>query len=138
MERTYHKSYSRILGRDMELLIFGHAGVPVIFFPTRSARFYDFENWKIIDALRPKIEAGLLQIYCVDSIDCESFYSQADPPLRILRHIKYEKYIIKELIPFCGEELKVLGVHPDGSMDLMCGGDEWTWPKEWIAGRAKS
>ena len=100
MERTYHKSYSRILDRDMELLIFGHAGVPVIFFPTRSARFYDFENWKIIDALRPKIEAGLLQIYCVDSIDCESFYSQADPPLRILRHIKYEKYIIKELIPF--------------------------------------
>ncbi|MBC7660968.1 MAG: hypothetical protein H7249_14825 [Chitinophagaceae bacterium] len=44
---------------------------------------------------------------------------------------------IKELIPFCGEELKVLAVNEDGSMDLACGGDEWTWPKEWIAGKAR-
>ena len=100
MERVYHKWYSPILERDMELLVFGNAGTPVLFFPTRSARFYDFENWKIIDALRPKIEAGQLQIYCVDSIDCESFYSQIAPPLRILRHIQYEEYILKEIIPF--------------------------------------
>ena len=100
MERVYHKWYSPVLERDMELLVFGHAGTPVLFFPTRSARFYDFENWKVIDALRPKIEAGLLQIYCVDSIDYESFYSQAAPPLRILRHIEYEKYILQEVIPF--------------------------------------
>lgn len=99
MERVYHKWYSTVLKRDMELLVFGNAGVPVLFFPTRSARFYDFENWKIIDALRPKIEAGLLQIYCVDSIDCESFYSQSPPAARILRHMEYEKYILDEIIP---------------------------------------
>ncbi|WP_229253849.1 alpha/beta fold hydrolase [Dyadobacter sp. NIV53] len=50
--------------------------------------------------MRPKIEAGELRIYCVDSIDCESFYSQAPPPQRILRHIQYEDYILKEVIPF--------------------------------------
>jgi len=44
---------------------------------------------------------------------------------------------IKELIPFCGDELKVLAVHEDGSMDLACGGDEWTWPKEWISGKSR-
>ncbi|RYZ54827.1 MAG: hypothetical protein EOP07_15295 [Proteobacteria bacterium] len=44
---------------------------------------------------------------------------------------------IKELIPFCGEELKVLAVNEDGSMDLACGADEWTWPREWIAGKSR-
>ena len=44
---------------------------------------------------------------------------------------------IKELIPFCGEELKVLAVSEDGSMELACGGDEWVWPREWIAGKSR-
>ncbi|MBC7530602.1 MAG: hypothetical protein H7318_03425 [Oligoflexus sp.] len=44
---------------------------------------------------------------------------------------------IKELIPFCGEELKVLAVTEDGSMELACGGDEWVWPREWIAGKSR-
>ncbi len=44
---------------------------------------------------------------------------------------------IKELIPFCGEELRVLAVHDDGAMDLACGADEWTWPREWISGKSR-
>ena len=34
MNREYHKWYSPRLGRDMELLVFGHAGLPVLVFPT--------------------------------------------------------------------------------------------------------
>lgn len=100
MERAYHKWFSPTLERDMELLVFGKTGIPVIFFPTRSAHFYDFENWKIINALQDKIDAGQIQVYCVDSVDQESFYSKAEPSLRILRHMQYEKYILDELIPF--------------------------------------
>ncbi|WP_229253850.1 hypothetical protein [Dyadobacter sp. NIV53] len=33
MERVYHKWYSPVLERDMELLVFGHSGIPVLFFP---------------------------------------------------------------------------------------------------------
>jgi esterase/lipase superfamily enzyme len=84
----------------MELLVFGNSGVPVVFFPTRTARFYDYENWKIIEALRGKIEKGLLQVYCVDSIDAESFYSaHSHPGQRISRHIQFEQYIINEVLP---------------------------------------
>ena len=70
----------------MELLIFGHAGDPVLFFPTRTARFYDYEDWKVIDAVHTKIEAGKIQIFCLDSVDKESFYAKhlhpadTDPP----------------------------------------------------------
>src|SRR5579863_5423674 len=85
MNREYHKWFSPSLQRDMELLIFGHAGDPILFFPTRTARFYDYEDWQVIDALRRKIETGLIQIYCLDSVDKESFYArQLDPADRIL------------------------------------------------------
>ncbi|UAY52723.1 esterase family protein [Ferruginibacter albus] len=100
MKRQYLKWYSPSLGRDMELLLFGHAGPPVIFFPTRTARFYDYENWKIIEALKSKIESGLLQVVCVDSTDAESFYSDAHPSYKIKRYLDYESYILYEVLPF--------------------------------------
>jgi esterase/lipase superfamily enzyme len=100
MTREYHKSYSTALQRDMELLVFGNAGRPVLMFPTRMARFYDYENWGIIAALGDRINNGELQIFCVDSIDSESFYNHAISPAdRIKRHIQYEQYILTEVIP---------------------------------------
>jgi len=100
MNREYHKWFSPSLGRDMELLIFGEAGDPVIFFPTRTAHFYDYEDWQVIDAMRKKIEARQIQVYCLDSIDKESFYARDIlPSHRILRHLQYEQYILREVIP---------------------------------------
>lgn len=99
MTREYHKWFSPLLQRDMELLAFGHAGNPVLFFPTRTARFYDYEDWKVIDAIRPKIEAGLIQVYCLDSIDKESFYApDVTPAERIQRHLVYEQYVLREVM----------------------------------------
>ncbi len=84
----------------MEILVFGREGLPVIFFPTRSAHFYDLENWRVVDAMSPQINAGSIQVYCVDSVDGESFYSDAAPKQRIIRHMQYEKYILDEVVPF--------------------------------------
>ena len=33
MNREYHKGYSSELHRDIELLVFGHAGSPLLVFP---------------------------------------------------------------------------------------------------------
>lgn len=100
MNREYHKWYSPRLQRDMELLVFGHAGRAVLFFPTRMARFYDYENWGIVDSLSDKIERGELQLFCLDSIDNESFYnSNVHPSVRIARHLQYEQYLLNEVLP---------------------------------------
>ena len=83
----------------MELLTFGHSGRAVLFFPTRMARFYDYENWRIIDTMRDRINNGELQIFCVDSMDAESFYNQnIHPSTRIIRHLQYEQYIVNEVL----------------------------------------
>ena len=101
LQREYQKWYSPHLQRDMELLVFGHSGKPILFFPTRTARFYDYEDWKVIDAFAPKIATGQLQIICVDSADKDSFYNKAIlPSERIKRHELFERYILTEVIPF--------------------------------------
>lgn len=85
----------------MELLLFGRSGARVIVFPTRVGRFYDYENWGIIEALKDKIEKGWLQFFCIDSVDAESFYCDWCPPRdRIIRHNQFENYILNEVIPF--------------------------------------
>lgn len=101
MKREYHRWWSPNLERDMELLVFGHAGAKVLVFPTRYARFYEYENMRMHDQIRHKIAAGHLQLFCVDSIDHESLYNhQVEPYWRIQRHIQYEEYLLNEVYPF--------------------------------------
>jgi esterase/lipase superfamily enzyme len=104
VRREYHRRFSPVLRRDMELLVFGHAGARTIVFPTRSGRFYDYENWRLVESLRPTIESGNLQLFCVDSIDSESLYCQQCPTAsRLARHEKFERYILDEVLPFSRE-----------------------------------
>jgi esterase/lipase superfamily enzyme len=101
VNREYHKQYFSPLGRAMELLVFGHAGLPVVVFPTSGGRFYEFEDRGMSAALADKIDTGQLQIFCVDSVDMESWYNrQAPPRWRIARHLQYEAYLLTEVVPF--------------------------------------
>jgi esterase/lipase superfamily enzyme len=101
MNREYHKWTSPQLGREMELLVFGHAGQPALVFPTSMGRFWDYEERQMIAALAPALEAGRLQAFCVDSVDAESWYNKgAHPAQRALRHNQYEAYLLAEVIPF--------------------------------------
>lgn len=100
MNREYHQWYSHRLNRDMELLIFGHAGTKVLVFPTRCGRFFEYEAMGLVGALSHKIHHGHLQLYCVDSIDEESFYCfWRRPQDRIHRHLQYEAYLLNEVLP---------------------------------------
>ena len=104
MVREYYKGYSSSLGREMEVIIFGHAGLPVVVFPTSGGRFYEFEDRGMVAALAGKIDLGQLQLICVDSVDMESWYNRAATPRwRIARHARYEEYILQEVLPLIRE-----------------------------------
>ena len=101
MKREYHKWFSGELGREMEMLAFGHDGVPVIVFPTSQGRFYEFEDRGMVGAIADKIEGGRVQLFCVDSVDGESWYNRGVPPRwRIARQVQYENYVLREVVPF--------------------------------------
>ncbi len=100
MRRDYHKWYSQRLQRDMELLVHGHAGARMIVFPTSQGRFFEYEDRGMVANLGDAIERGELQLFCVDSVDAESFYNwRAHPAVRIQRHVQYEEYILNEVLP---------------------------------------
>jgi esterase/lipase superfamily enzyme len=101
MNREYREWFSRELNRDMEMLVFGQGGTPILVFPTSMGRFFDYEDRGMIAAISQKYESGELQAFCVDSVDAESWYSKRiHPRERVLRHIQYERYILKEALPF--------------------------------------
>ena len=100
MNREYHRWYSGRLGREMELLVFGHAGLPVLAFPTSCGRFFELEDRGLIGAVAGRIDTGQLQFFCVDSVDAESWYNRQVPPRwRIARHMQYEQYLLQEVVP---------------------------------------
>ena len=99
MHHEYHVDQSPALGRPMERLVFGHDGLPVIVFPTSCGRFFEFEDQGMVAALESKINRGQLQLYCVDSVDSESWYAQVEGSWKIARHLQYERYIMDELLP---------------------------------------
>ena len=95
----YRKEYSPALGRDMEFKIYGLKGKPVLVFPTFAGRFFQYEDFGMIDLWRPYIDAKRVQLFCVDSIDEESFASSADVHSRAERQEAYFRYIRNEFIP---------------------------------------
>lgn len=100
MNREYHRWYSPSLERDMELLVFGHAGARVLAFPTSQGRFFQWEDTGMIGALGEHLEKGWLQIYCVDSVDSESWYAKHIPPsARGWRQTQYNRYLVNEVLP---------------------------------------
>jgi len=100
LQRDYIKEYSPSLGREMEILHFGHAGRPLLVFPTSMGRFYQWEDFGLVGGLSDFIQSGSIQLVCVDSIDGESWYAKDRPPAdRVRRHLQYEAYIVNEVLP---------------------------------------
>lgn len=118
MRISYHKEYSQHLHRDMEYKVYGHAGKPMLVFPTSLGRFYQYEDSGMIQTLAEFIEAGKLQLWACDSIDEETFFSSHwNHEDKVNRHEQYDKYITQELIPGilhsskennCGSDQKIL------------------------------
>lgn len=100
MEIRYFKHYSRNLDRDMEFKVYGHAGRPVLFIPCEGGRFYDYEDFGMIDHWAQWIEEGRCCIYTMDSIDHETYLSKDDPGHRSWRHEEWYNYIVEELVPY--------------------------------------
>jgi len=100
MHRQHRSWWSPALERDMEMLVFGERGTPVLVFPTSMGRFYQWEDFGLVAHMAPRIDGGWLQLWCVDSVDGESFYAkQRSPQDRAERHLAYERYLLEEAIP---------------------------------------
>ena len=100
MDIEYKREYSRCLKRDMEYKVYGKEGLPCIFFPCQNGRFYDFENFGILDILWNYIMDGKIQVFTPDCIDIESWSNdQALPRQRMEQQERWYHYITEEFVP---------------------------------------
>ncbi|MFP2929858.1 esterase family protein [Pyxidicoccus sp. 3LG] len=100
MNREYHRWYSERLHRDMEVLLFGHSGEPVMLLPTSRGRFYQAEDFGLIGAIADRIQSGRYIVVCPDSVDDESWFNKSiHPHDRVVRHQQWEDYLLHEVVP---------------------------------------
>jgi esterase/lipase superfamily enzyme len=101
VRREFVRWHSPALGRDMEILVFGHAGARMVAFPTSQGRFFEWEDRGMVDALGEHLSRGWLQLFCVDSVDAESWYAEHKwPGDRAWRNLQYEDYVLGEVLPY--------------------------------------
>ena len=73
MNVEYRKWWSPNLSHDMELKVYGHAGKPFIVFPCQGGRFYEYEDFGMVEAISGFIGAGRIKLFTVDSVDDQSW-----------------------------------------------------------------
>ncbi len=104
MNIEYHQWWSPNLGQNMDMKVYGHYGKPVLVFPAQGGRFFEYEDFKMIEAIAGFIDAGKVKVFTVDSIDNQSWANwNAHPADRARRHEDYDRYIVHEVAPFINE-----------------------------------
>ena len=85
--------------------VYGHAGKPVIVFPSSGGNQNEYGNFGMIDACRSFIERGLIKFYTPDSYDSESWLAKYKSGHDMAQaHNAYDRYIINELVPLIRHE----------------------------------
>ena len=64
----------------MEYKIYGNGKSTMLVFPSQNGRFFDYENFHMIDVLSPWIENGSIRVVCCDSIDAETWSDRGGNP----------------------------------------------------------
>ncbi|HEX8707607.1 MAG TPA: alpha/beta hydrolase-fold protein [Pyrinomonadaceae bacterium] len=107
MERRETTWYSQNLGMEMPLVAYGHAGYPLLMFPTAAADYLEYERFQLIDAIRPLIEAGKVRAFSINSVNRYSLLNeQAPPPLKAELLARYDKYVTDEVLPLIRQETR--------------------------------
>lgn len=107
MNRQERRWFSGNLGHDMDLVTYGHAGLPLICFPSQNGRVRDWEGFGMVDCVADLIDAGKLYMIAVDGVDWQSWTNkQAPVEQRARRHNDYYRYITDEVVRFTRGETR--------------------------------
>lgn len=105
MERKLTAWHSPALNKNMPVAVYGFYGFALLLIPTAAADYLEYERFQLIDSLRPQIDAGVVKVFSIDSINNESWMNQAvEPRQKAIRHQQWNQYVFEEVIPFIRKE----------------------------------
>ena len=98
----------------MPLVAYGHAGYPLLMFPTAAADYLEYERFYLVDAIKEFIDNGLIRAYSINSVNRYSLLNQQEshPGWKVEMLSRYDRYITDEVLPLirneCGDDVKPL------------------------------
>lgn len=109
MRRATTSWYSQNLQMEMPIVAYGHAGRPLLMFPTAAADYLEYERFQLIDSIRPFIDAGAIRAYSINSVNRHSLLNKgAHPAYKVEMLTRYDRYVTDEVLPLirneCGGE----------------------------------
>ena len=111
MHREHHRWYSHRVGRDMDVMVYGHYGSPLLVFPTSGGDHGEYEGQSMIGALAHHIENGRVKVFAVDSVNNEGWLnSHAHPRHRSWLQVQYDDYVAREVAPFIHTHCRTPGL----------------------------
>src|SRR5215204_951052 len=105
MRRDTTSWYSHNLNMDMPLVAYGHAGYPLLMFPTAAADYLEYERFHLVDAIKPHIESGRIRAYSINSVNRYSLLNEQMPPhMKAELLTRFDRYITEEVLPLIRNE----------------------------------
>lgn len=105
MRRDITSWYSHNLNMDMPLVAYGHAGFPLLMFPTAAADFLEYERFHLIDAISYFLENGLVRAYSINSVNKYSLLNrEAHPGWKVEMLSRFDRYLTDEVLPLIRNE----------------------------------
>lgn len=106
MSRTEGRYGSHHIDREMEYIWVGDRGRAVVMLPTSAGRQNENEDFGLVGSVQDKIDAGEIQVICLDSINRESWADDAlDAPEKLRRHALYDRFLAEEFLPWVAESV---------------------------------
>ncbi len=98
MKEEFYRWLSPNLNQSIEMLVFGHQGLPLILFPPNDGSFDTCRDAQAVAVLSEPVKAGKLKVYCP-----EVFFQQhlgnydIEVDQRIERYLQFERALVKEI-----------------------------------------
>jgi esterase/lipase superfamily enzyme len=105
MERRTTAWFSQNLNIEMPLVAYGHAGYPLLMFPTAAADYLEYERFHLVDAIQPFIDEGKIRAYSINSVNKYSLLNEQMPPqMKAQLLTQFDRYITDEVLPLIRNE----------------------------------
>ena len=103
MDKKMVVRHSENLGEDLVVNVYGAAGQPVVAFAPQGQAPENLEEVGLVDELADYLDAGVIQLFCVNNVDNESWGGSGDPAARAARQEVYYQVVCDELVPLVHE-----------------------------------
>ncbi len=101
MKKNITSWYSPSLNKEMPIATYGDYGFALLLVPTAAADYLEYERFQLINHIAPFIEAGVVKVFSIDSINNESWLNNTvDPWYKSVRHQQWNDYVFNEVVPF--------------------------------------